>query len=237
MPKQVLETRDITKAFSHKRVLRGVDLTVLKGEIYVLFGANGVGKTTLIKVLTTLMSPDSGELRIFGKDVKGNKNVIKPRMGLVSHERYLYPNLTAYENLGFFATLYGVPGKEKRIKKLLKDFGLYHRSHDLVGQFSQGMMQRLSIARAIIHEPDLVFMDEPFSGLDIDVVDRLYDIIREQNGSGKTFFIITHDMDKGFKIATRCGLLSKGKIVHECKRSQRNEFSSIYRNELKGAVY
>jgi ABC-type multidrug transport system ATPase subunit len=149
----------------------------------------------------------------------------------MSHEPYLYKELSALENLNFYANLFSIKDKKKRIEGLLKEVGLYHRSHDKVGSFSRGMKQRLSLARAILHSPDIIYMDEPYTGLDIKAQEILNKIIINLNQKGKTFFLITHDVGKGFEIANRSGILSKGQIIYETERGDKKSFLEKY-NEI-----
>lgn len=234
MSEKILVTKDITKSFGRFQVLNGVNLTVNRGDRYILFGSNGAGKTTLVKILSTIIPADSGELTIFGKKIKRRSKDIKAMIGFMSHEPYLYNELSAWENLNFYASLYSVKDKVERIESLLKEVGLYHRSHDRVGSFSRGMKQRLSLARAILHSPDIIFLDEPYAGLDIRAQEILNDIIVRLNREGKTFFFITHDIGNGFEIANRSGILSKGQIVYEVEGGEKKAFSEKYREIIKG---
>jgi len=233
---KVIEAQSIVKSFSKRPVLKDLDLNLEKGEIYTLFGSNGVGKTTLIRILATLSRQDSGELKLFGRTTEDDLIYIRQNLGLVAHDKSLYGDLTARENLEFFGELYSVPNKGKKIKELLHEAGLFHRSHDLVGTFSKGMVQRLAIARAVIHDPKLVLMDEPYAGLDIKARETLNDIISRLNRGGTSFLIITHDLDTGFDVATRCGLLQNGKIVEECKASDKKIFAKKFGSTIRGGI-
>ncbi len=211
----VLEAKGVKKSFGSNAVLRGVDLTVMAGERYVMFGPNGAGKTTLVKILCGLMRPDSGSVTIFRESQLDDVREIKARIGVLSHEPYLYGELSALENLEFYGRLYSVPEVGDRIKSLLKEVGLYTRSHDRVSTFSRGMRQRLGLARALLHDPDLVLLDEPYTGLDLRATEILDRLVRERSGAGKAFIAITHDLDHGLEMATRAGILSGGRIDHE----------------------
>lgn len=234
MSEQLIVVEDIKKSFGHLKVLDGVNLTINQGDIYILFGSNGVGKTTLMKILSTIFLADSGGLTLFGKIIKRRSKDIKARIGFMSHEPYLYKELTAWENLNFYANLFSIKDKKQRIESLLKEVGLYHRSHDRVGSFSRGMKQRLSLARAILHSPDMIFLDEPYTGLDIKAQEILNNLIVSLNQKGKTFFLITHDVGNGFEIANRSGILSKGQIIYEVERGEKKTFSEKYRDIIKG---
>ena len=230
----ILVAKDITKSFGRFQVLNGINLAIKQGDIYVLFGSNGAGKTTLVKILSTLMQADSGELTLFGRKIEGSQKDIKATIGFMSHEPYLYNELTPWENLDFYASLYSVKNKKERVESLLKEVGLYHRSHDRIGSFSRGMKQRLSLARAILHDPDIIFLDEPYAGLDINAQGILNDLIIQLNLRGKTFFCITHDISKGFEIANRGGILSNGRVVYEAESKNKGIFSNKYREIIQG---
>ena len=233
MSENQIIAKDIKKSFGRLLVLNGINLTVNQGDIFILFGSNGAGKTTLVKILSTILLPDSGELSLFGEKIYRRSKDINARIGFLSHETYLYKELTAWENLNFYANLFSIKNKKERINSLLKEVGLFHRSHDRVGSFSRGMKQRLSLARAILHSPDIIFMDEPYTGLDIKAQEILNNLIVKLNQTGKSFFLITHDISKGFDIANRSGILSKGQIVYEIEKGEKLSFLKKYNEIIK----
>lgn len=233
MRDKILVAKDIKKSFGRFQVLNGINLTINQGDRYILFGSNGAGKTTLVKILSTILPADSGELTIFGKKIERRSKDIRAMIGFMSHEPYLYNELSAWENLNFYASIYSVKDKEERVESLLKEVGLYHRSHDRTGSFSRGMKQRLSLARAILHSPDIIFLDEPYAGLDIKAQEILNDLIIRLNQKGKTFFLITHDIGKDFEIANRRGLLSKGRIMYEAEEGNKRALLEKYREIIK----
>ncbi|MBA4370942.1 MAG: ABC transporter ATP-binding protein, partial [Coriobacteriaceae bacterium] len=176
-----LEVRDLVRAFGARKALDGVDLDLPRGAFLSIFGPNGAGKTTLVKVLTTLMPPSKGTAKVCGLDVVAEAVDLRARIGLISHNPLLYPDLSAEENLLFFADMYGVERPRERVDELLVSVELDHRRLDRVGDFSRGMTQRLSIARALLHRPEVLFLDEPYSGLDphaMDILDTLIAQIR-----------------------------------------------------------
>jgi len=236
MSEKILIANGITKSFGRLKVLNGIDLTIDRGDRYILFGSNGAGKTTLVKILSTILPADSGDLTIFGRKIKKPSKDVKTLIGFMSHEPYLYNELTAWENLNFYASLYSVKDKEEQIKNLLNEVGLSHRLNDRIGSFSRGMKQRLSIARTILHSPDIIFLDEPYTGLDIRAQEILNNIIIRLNNEGKTFFLITHDINRGCEIASRRGLLSQGKIVYEDYGGKNKEFLEKFRDTIKGEM-
>ena len=161
-----IKAKGIRKEFGNFEALRGIDLDIKKGEFFTLFGPNGAGKTTFIKLLATLIKPSSGTLVVSGIDAKKEAHGIRKITGVISHDPYLYENLSAFENIRFFATMYGVENTRLRAEEVIERVGLGNRMHDLVRNFSRGMKQRLAVARAIVHEPSLLLLDEPYTGLD-----------------------------------------------------------------------
>jgi heme exporter protein A len=236
MADQVLRAKKLVKAFGRNRVLKGIDLSIQAGDRYVLFGPNGAGKTTLVKVLSGLLKADSGEVLIFGENFGDDPRYIRSRIGVLSHEPYLYGELTAMENLDFFAQLFAIKDRTSRIKALLKEVGLYTRAHDRAGTFSRGMRQRLGLARALLHDPDLVLLDEPYTGLDLAARETLDRLVLEKSSQGKSFLSITHVLDQGLEMATRAGLLSGGRMVAEADESDWDEFRLTYAKVMGGDV-
>ncbi|MBE0477023.1 MAG: ABC transporter ATP-binding protein [Coriobacteriia bacterium] len=211
-PTKALEVRDLSRAFGARKALDGVSLELPAGAFLSIFGPNGAGKTTLLRVLTTLTPPTSGEARVQGLHVAADAVELRHRIGIISHEPLLYPDLSAEENLAFFADMYGVSRPEERIRELLVSVELDHRRLDLVRTFSRGMLQRLSIARALLHRPDVLFLDEPYSGLDPharDILDSLIAQIRADH----TFVMVSHDLAKGLELCTHALILARGRVV------------------------
>lgn len=232
-----LEARDISKYFGRRKVLNRINFFLKKGEFVTIFGPNGVGKTTLIKVLATVLNPTDGDFFLEGTSAKRNPVFIRKNVGVISHNPYLYPDLTAYENLKFFSRLFGVAKAEKRIDYLLSLVGLSDRRFDLVRTFSRGMQQRIAIARALLHEPPLLFLDEPHSGLDTEaseVLDKTIDKLRKAN---TTFIMTTHSLEKGLALANRALILSaKGIVFNEkTKDIKALSFRDIYLKQVKSS--
>jgi ABC-type multidrug transport system ATPase subunit len=234
MPGAVLEARNLVKSFGKNKVLKGVDLQVSPGDRYFLFGPNGAGKTTLVKVLTGLWKADSGEVLLFGEHMADDPLGIRARIGVLSHDPYLYGELSALENLEFFGRLYNVPDTQGRAKGMLKEVGLYGRAHDRVDSFSRGMKQRLGLARALMHDPDLVFLDEPYTGLDLRASSILERMVREKSEEGKAFLSITHDLGQGLEMATRAGILSGGRMDLESDPDGWDGFTERYMDVMGG---
>ncbi|MDO8848003.1 MAG: ABC transporter ATP-binding protein [Coriobacteriia bacterium] len=207
-----LEVRELTRAFGVRKALDGVSFDLPEQAFLSVFGPNGAGKTTLVKVLTTLLNPTSGSARVLGLDVVADAVAMRSRIGLISHNPLLYPDLTAEENLLFFSEMYGIDKPHVRVDELLEAVELDHRRLDLTRTFSRGMLQRLSIARALLHRPEVIFLDEPYSGLDphaMDILDGLIAQIRDKH----TFVMISHDLDKGLELCSHALILAKGRVV------------------------
>ena len=233
MRDEILKAKNIEKSFGSLRVLNNINLTISKGEKYALFGSNGAGKTTLIKILSTILPPDSGELTLFGKKCEKRLKNIKSKIGFMSHNTFLYNDLSAIENLNFYANLYSIKNKDERIENLLKEVGLYHRSNDRIGLFSRGMKQRISLARSILHNPEIIFLDEPFAGLDVKAQKILNEVILRLNQHGTTFIFIIHNIGEIIDITDRIGILSKGEIVYEFEGDKKKDFSKLYQAILR----
>ena len=196
--------------------LAGISLRVGRGELFGLIGPNGAGKTTTIKILTTLLAPTSGRALILGLDIERDMYEIRRRIGIVfGGERGLYNRVTAVENLRYFANLYGVPPAEisGRVSRLIKLVGLEGRENDRVEKYSRGMKQRLHIAKALIHDPELVFLDEPTIGLDPGGARDIRNMVRQMKQEGKTIFLTTHNMFEADELCDRIAVISKGSIV------------------------
>lgn len=205
------------KAYGLLPVLRGLDLNVRRGEFVALLGANGSGKSTLLRLLTGLARPDSGTLTLGGWSLPEQAAAVRAHIGLVSHRSLLYENLTARENLRFYGRLYGLPPDQldARCSDLLAQVGLARRAHDLVRTYSRGMLQRLSIARAIIHAPDVLLLDEPYTGLDQASTARLDALLREQVADGRTVFMVTHGIEHAAGLVGRVVILAGGVVVYD----------------------
>ncbi len=221
-----LECRDVVKNFRRgrglrKKITRAVDratLSIGPGELFGLLGPNGAGKTTLVRCIATLLIPDEGSISIFGHDAFRDSLWCRQRIGLLtSGERTLYWKLSARANLNFFAALYGLTGKakEKRIDYLVELLGLREVEHERVERYSSGMKQKVSLARAILHDPDLILLDEPSLGLDPQFARFVRKFIKEELNKrlGKTILITTHYMDEADELCNRIAFISKGKIV------------------------
>ncbi len=224
-----LSAHNIIKQFGRRKSLDGVSLDVPEGALLVLFGPNGAGKSTLMRILATLSRPTSGSLMLKDVDVLEEPERVRQMIGMVSHAPLLYQDLTAQENLQFFASLYGLNNAQIRIKELLDMVELSHRAHDAVRTFSRGMTQRLSIARALVHDPELVLLDEPYSGLDPHAA-AIFDELIATMRKDRTLVMVSHDLAKGLELASHLAILCDGKLVFfdEASATDRSRFTALY---------
>jgi heme ABC exporter ATP-binding subunit CcmA len=211
-------------------VLRGVDLQVGPGECLALMGPNGAGKTTLLRILATLSKPSAGVVIMAGLPLPAAASDVRRRLGVVAHQPLLYSDLTAEENLQFYARLYGLHDAQPRIGAVLEQVGLAQRRHDLVRTFSRGMQQRLAIARALLHNPDVMMFDEPYTGLDPQAADMLDQVLRDARLAGRTTFLTTHDPARALALADRVAILARGVIAFSarCRDLDPRAFAETY---------
>ena len=228
-----IEVHGLTKAFGTRKALDGLSFELPEGAFLSIFGPNGAGKTTLLRVLSTLARPTGGTASVRGIDLKEESEQVRALIGMISHAPMLYPDLTAEENLVLYAELYGVPDPKARAKELLEAVGLAHRRLDAVRTFSRGMTQRVSIARALVHDPSVVLLDEPYSGLDPHAVD-IFDGLIESVRGDRTFVMVSHDLAKGFSMCTHALVLARGRSVLFAPKEELDfdEFSQLYRETV-----
>ncbi|MBN1997063.1 heme ABC exporter ATP-binding protein CcmA [candidate division KSB1 bacterium] len=215
----MIRTEGLTKNFGFKKALSQVSFKIKEGEYAALLGVNGAGKTTLVRILSTLSRASCGGVWMNGLDVKKNSIKIRKIIGVMSHSSFLYPQLSAEENLIFYADMYRIPDKRHYIAQLLKRVGLWERRYDLVSIFSRGMQQRLSLARAILHQPKILLLDEPFTGLDVHAAGLLTDLINENVKNGITVLLATHDLEYAKNHANRILLLKNGILSQDTAAS------------------
>jgi heme ABC exporter ATP-binding subunit CcmA len=215
--KPLIETRALVKAYDVILILRKLDLQIERGEFVALLGPNGSGKSTLLRLLTGLTRPTSGQIFIGGWELPQEAAAVRGQIGMVSHKTLLYENLTARENLQFFARLYHLDSAKStaRIDDLLQQVGLTKRGDSLVRAFSRGMQQRLSIARALLHDPDVLFLDEPFTGLDQDAAATLDTLLVQAHAEGRTIIMTTHQLERAARLATRIMILHRGSVGYD----------------------
>lgn len=222
-------TEGLTKSFGHFKALRGVDLELPKGCFLTVMGPNGAGKSTLIRVLATLARPTSGRVLLAGLDLVKEAVAARRLLGVVLHQTLLYDDLTAEQNLRFYGRLYRVHGLDSRIQEVAEEVGLAHRLRDPVRAFSRGMQQRLAIARAIIHHPSIVLLDEPDTGLDLEAAARLKEILRGGPEGQRTVLMTTHNLERGLQICDRVAIMRRGQVVYVGEgRTDLATFREIY---------
>lgn len=226
----MIQIKGLVKNYGLNPVLRGVDLHVRQGEFVTLVGSNGAGKTTLLRIVATLQKPTDGEVKIGGWLLPAHSDRVRQHIGLVSHQALLYGDLTAAENLTFFAKLYRLDRPQERVERALKEVGLAARQRDAVSTFSRGMVQRLTIARATLHEPDVLLLDEPYTGLDQEAARLLDGLLKREVENGRTILMITHDLTHGLNLCDRTVILSRGKIAADIDSATVSpaEFLALY---------
>ena len=193
--------------------VQGVSLSVGAGEIVALLGPNGAGKTTLLRVLALLLRPNGGRLALFGTDAGRAPAALRRRIGYLGHESLCYPDLTAAENLAFYARLFEVPDAAARVATVVAWAGLAWAARRPVRVYSRGMSQRLALARALLHEPELLLLDEPFSGLDPEAAESLAERLAALRAAGHAIVLATHEVERAAALATRLGVLHRGRIA------------------------
>ncbi len=226
--------KKLVKRFGPMTVLRELDFAVAEGEFVALLGPNGAGKTTLLRILATLSRPTSGLVRIASYQLAQAGPELRAHLGVVSHQPLLYGDLTARENLIFYGKLYGI-GQE-RIQEVLELVGLGSRQDDLVRTYSRGMQQRLAIGRAILHNPQILLLDEPHTGLDQEAGEILDRVLQEVALEGRTVVMTSHDLVRAASLATRIDLLSRGKITASTPAQglSSSDLVDFYRTALAG---
>ncbi|MFU8771720.1 MAG: heme ABC exporter ATP-binding protein CcmA [Anaerolineales bacterium] len=219
-PTAIIEVRKLIKRFGLKNVLKGLDFQVEAGEFVVILGPNGAGKTTFLRILASLSRPSMGKINIAGFSLPDQAAAVRRRLGVVSHQPLIYGDLTAEENLQFFARMYNIPASNQRIPEVLKLIGLNARRRDLVRTFSRGMQQRLAIGRAVLHDPEVMLFDEPHTGLDQDAAAMLDGILQEVAARGRTVVMTSHDLPRAADLASRIDILSRGVITASIQRDK-----------------
>lgn len=216
----MIVVRNLVKQFGPKIVLRKLDFTVEAGEFVALLGPNGAGKTTFLRILASLSRPTLGQVQIAGRQLPHEAAAVRRRLGVVSHQPLLYGELSAEENLRFYGRLYGVERLEARVDEMLELVGLSPRRREAVRTFSRGMQQRLAIGRAVLHDPDVLLLDEPHTGLDQDACEMLDTVLRQVSARGRTVVITSHDLVRVADLASRFDVLSRGIIQASARREQ-----------------
>ena len=232
-----IDARGLAKRFGRTAALRGVSFSLQPGERLALFGPNGSGKTTLLKLLAGLMRPTRGELRVQGTDYKRGANAIRRRIGVVSHHTYLYDDLTAEENLLFYGRMYGIEELTRTVDRALRKVGIEGRRRDKVHTYSRGMQQRLSLARATLHDPEILLLDEPDTGLDQEASRQLSALLERESGRRRSVVMATHDLRLGAENCDRFLILAGGRVAYEGERGGRSqaELEELYQSHASAS--
>jgi len=217
----IIQTEGLTKKYGFKTVLRNIDLSLKRGDFLSLFGPNGAGKTTLIQTLCSLTTPTSGKVFIAGFHVRHDRESLRKVIGVISHNTFLYNNLSAFENLKFYGRMYDVPRLHQKIQEITELVGLREYINDHVCTYSRGMQQRLSVARAMIHDPLILFLDEPFTGLDQHGAEDFKKILMGCHNEGKTIIMTSHDLILGLELCSQAAILRSGTLVYREEMSKR----------------
>lgn len=209
-----LSASQVTKVYGHFPALSGVDLDVPQAAFVTLFGRNGAGKTTFLKIVATLARASGGVITVGGSDVAREPEKVRRMIGFLSHNTYVYRDLTPLENLRFFSRLYGLDITDGSLITRLERVGLGHRLNDPVRAFSRGLLQRVGIARVMLHEPRLLLLDEPYTGLDASAVKILNEMLDGAVSEGSTVILTTHDLELGLRAARDVHIIDRGRIVY-----------------------
>ena len=231
----MIEVKKLVKRFGLKSILRGLDFSVQPGEFVALLGPNGAGKTTFLRILATLSRPSLGHVQVAGHTLPQQAAQVRAKLGVVSHMPLLYPDLTAEENIRFYGRMYGIADMEARVTEVLEMVGLDNRRRDLVRTFSRGMQQRLAIGRAVVHDPEVMLFDEPYTGLDQDASEMLDDVLRSVAAKGRTVVMTSHDLARAEDLANRFDILSRGVIVASAKHEdlKNTNLLAFYKKSLE----
>jgi heme exporter protein A len=229
----VVEVAELTRAFGTRQALAGVTFSLAPGECLALFGPNGAGKTTLLRVLAGLIKPSSGSARVTGIQLPGGAEA-RSRVGLISHRTMLYEALSARENVSFAARLYGMRDVRARVDVALQRMAMVERADAPVRSLSRGMQQRVSIARAMVHAPQLVLADEPYSGLDDSGARALTSLLGELRSAGTAIIVVTHNLAEGLSLATHAAVIQRGRFVRydAVDRIDAGSYSAAYREAV-----
>ena len=232
-----VEARGVEKWYGPLPAVRGIDFALGRGDFLTVFGPNGAGKTTLLRLLCGAVKPTHGAVRVRGGDVAEDEGA-RSRIGLLSHQTFLYPGLSAAENLDFFARLYGLPGRKARVAEALASVGLAERAADRVRTFSRGMQQRLALARTLLHDPEVVLLDEPYTGLDPHAAAMLRRVLERLRDGRRTVVLVTHNLSQGLELADRVAVQVGGRWVSDEPRAAVDAaaFERVYTERVAAAA-
>jgi ABC-2 type transport system ATP-binding protein len=205
----MIKTQNLTKHFGDNVAVDDLSLSIPAGEVFGFLGPNGAGKTTTVRMLTTLIGPTAGTASVAGYQIEGEEQDIRRHVGILTETPGLYDRLTAARNLEIFATLYEVEDVPGQVEKFLRMLGLWERRHEAAGTFSKGMKQKLAIARALLHEPRILFLDEPTAGLDPEAARLVREFVMELRAEGRTIFLTTHNLDEAERLCDRIAVFNQ----------------------------
>jgi heme exporter protein A len=229
----IVETADLARAFGSRKAVAGITFSLAPGDCLAVFGPNGAGKTTLLRLLAGLLKPSSGSARLAGISLPGG-TLARSRVGLISHHTMLYEALSARENVSFAARLYGIRDPAARVDDSLRRMSMLERADAPVRLLSRGMQQRVSIARAMVHSPQVVLADEPYSGLDDSGARSLTALLRELRSSGTAIIIVTHNLAEGLSLASHAAVMQRGKFVRyeSSEQIDASSYAAAYRETV-----
>lgn len=238
MDAPAVEAHGLTKMYGPLPAVRGIDLALARGEFLTIFGPNGAGKSTLLRMLCGAVRPTRGAVLVCGMEVGGEDEGWRRRIGLLSHQTFLYPGLSAAENLDFYARLYGLPDRRARVDDALRQVELTDRRDDRVRTFSRGMQQRLALARTLLHDPEVVFLDEPYTGLDPHASALLRAVLDRLKDGRRTVVLVTHNLSQGLEQADRVAVQVGGRWVSDERRGEIDaaRWEQVYTERVAAAV-
>jgi heme exporter protein A len=228
----------LVRAFGSLRAVDGVSFALPAGETLTLLGPNGAGKSTLLRILSGELRPASGDVRFGGETMDLRSATWRRRVGVLSHQTFLYGHLTARENLRFYADLFELDGVEERVRAGLDGVGLESRADDQVRTYSRGMRQRLALARTLLHEPEMVLLDEPYTGLDAHAAGVLREVLATLRDGRRTVILVTHNLTEGLELADRVAIQVRGRLVVDAPAADFDPlaFHGVYRDAVERAV-
>ena len=233
-PRAMLEARGLVRQYAGLAAVDGIDLALPPGAFLAVFGPNGAGKTSLLKLLAGSLRPTRGEVWVAGRRLEPGSPAGRERIGVLSHQTFLYAQLTALENLRLYATLYGLRDGDARAAERLREVGLLDRADDRVKTLSRGMRQRLGLARTLLHDPDLVLLDEPYTGLDAHASAVLRRVLEQLRDGRRTVVLVTHNLTQGHELADRAAIQVRGRFAWEgaADAVPRRDFEAFYQETV-----
>jgi heme exporter protein A len=233
----LITVKKLDKTFGARWALRGVSFQVNQGEIVAIVGPNGAGKTTLLRLIATLSRANDGSILIGKIPLPDHANAARASIGFVGHQTFMYDDLTAEENLTFYARLYDIADVSQRVRAVAQRVGIEHRLGDVTRTLSRGLQQRLTLARMLLHQPAVLLLDEPYTGLDKVAADLLDQIMAEAKSEGRGILFSTHELERGLALCDRALILSAGRLVYDLPRDEWQNlegFMGIYARVLEG---